>query len=413
VSQIKAGADSTFSASVDAELLRQLVHVDPPILQADLLDPGANSVQAHMTSFGESDAFASDPYPGSLGVAAPGLIDGLLAQSPGIPPEVLKLAHLPAYPLIASSNYPSTPTDTKSAGTVTLTATSGQQASVGTSADGVNSARTSVSVDPATDLVTATGSSTLGGIDLGSVVSIAGIRSSATVRRSPGGNINRSSEFSIASISILGRQLQLTDKGLQLVGLNLPGLSTVTDPVNKLLASVASKGISITLIPSTATPDGIISGGLEVSQRIDTNIKGIVVTVETTYGRVSASVSNTARPPPGDLGGTSTGGGASSLPSSPMPGSSPTGASSGSSGIGSIANAAQPAPNSPLLATPSTPGAGPGSASSFPGTERVKGLVPELVHATYFYWMLVAAGVVLAVMTSLFRNLGVKLLWTS
>jgi hypothetical protein len=39
--------------------------------------------------------------------------------------------------------------------------------------------------------------------------------------------------------------------------------------------------------------------------------------------------------------------------------------------------------------------------------------VPELVHATYFYWMLVAAGVVLAVMTSLFRNLGVKLLWTS
>src|SRR5688572_17555429 len=78
-------AASTFEAVADAQLARVLVEIDPPFL-TQFVDPGASSVQARLTSFGESSAFASNPYPGSLAVSVPGLVDSV--AGPSTPPEL-------------------------------------------------------------------------------------------------------------------------------------------------------------------------------------------------------------------------------------------------------------------------------------------------------------------------------------
>lgn len=392
----RSQAASTFSASAGGEIVRAVVQLSPALLQEELVDPGAVTAQARLTSFGESTAFASHPYPGSLPVSAPGLIDGFLASTPEVPPELAALINLPEYPLIASSSFPGNPSSTVAFGSWNLDAQSRERESAGTTTDGANRTEARVIADTISDVVTATATTAIGAVDVGPLVQLAGIRSSATVVQAADGDLERSTEFSVASLSVLGQQLRLTANGLELAGVNLPlDLDQSVDAVEELLTALADQGTAIRLIDATETSEGVISAGLVIETTFDTGINGIIATVAMTLGRTYANVSNAARPP--------LGGGESPEGTSVGPGTGfGPGSDGGAVGAGGVPSATlQPAPT--------------GASSSAPvdAFERISRLQPDTTDAGAFYAVLVAGASVLLVGVSLFRRIGVRTAWMS
>ena len=385
----RSDAASTFTASAGGEIVRVSLRLVPALLAEELLDPGAVTAQASLTSFGESTAFSSTPYPGSVPVSAPGLIDGLLGSTPGVPPELGALVNLPEYPLIATSSYPSTPSSRVDVGSLSMDAQSRARESSATTGDGVNKTVARVVADEVTDVVTANATSVVGAIDLGPLVQLGGVRSSSTVIQGADGALERSTDFSVASLSVLGIGLRVTRDGIELAGVNLPGgLGAALDPVQQLLATLQERGTTIRFVDATETTDGIISAGLVVTSTFDTGINGIVATASMTFGRTFASVSNVARGssepevPEGtvELGGLDPGlGSPVDLPS-----------------VGG-------APSAPL----------PGSGRVEGGTERISALVPDQTDAGAFYPVLAIGAGIFVIGISLFRKIGVRSTWTS
>lgn len=393
---IRSQAASTFSASAGGEIVRASVKLNPPVLAEEVLDPSAVTAQALLTSFGESTAFASVPYPGAVPVSMPGLIDGLLGATPDIPPEVATLVNLPDYPLIANSSFPDTPSATVNVGPVSMDAQSRARESSATTTDGLDRTVARVSADETTDVVTATASSTLGGVDLGPLAQISGVRSTATVTQGADGELERSTEFTVASFSVLGTQLRVTKTGIELAGVNIPGgLGAALDPVQKLLQALEEQGTSIRFIDAQETSEGVISAGVVVQNTFDTGINGIVATVTMTLGRTFASVSNVARPPLDDsqlspsLGDFGSGGDLGSAPG--------LGTSSGLPSLGGTA----------LSPT------GPNGSTGVAQTERIRALSPDRTDAGRFYPVLALGGAVFVIGVSLFRKIGVRSTWTS
>lgn len=393
----RSQAASTFSASAGGEIARASVKLDPALLAEEILDPSAVTAQASLTSFGESTAFSSDPYPGAVPVSAPGLVDGLLGSTPSVPPAVAQLAHLPNYPLIATSSYPGTPSATVNLGPVSMDAQSRARESSATTADGANKTVARVSADEATDVVTATATSTIGGVDLGPAAQLSGIRSTATVTQAADGKPVRSTDFTVASLSVLGTQLKVTKTGIELAGINIPGgLGQVLDPVQKLLDALRGRGTSIRFVDAQETTEGIISAGLVIQSTFATGINGIVATVTMTVGRTFANVSNAARP--GLDGGPK-------VPSSPVDLGS--GVELGSTpGLG--ASTGLPSLGVPAL----SPGA-PSRSVAADQTERIRALSPDRTDAGTFYPVLALGGAVFVIGISLFRKIGVRSTWTS
>jgi hypothetical protein len=412
-----SGAASTYSATAAGEVFRVLVRVEPPVLQADLIDPGALSAQASFTSFGESTAFASDPYPGSLPVAMPGLMDGLIDGTQGFPPELAKAIDLPDYPFIASSSYPNTPSAKVTAGPVVLTGDSEERASQGVAVDGGNRTEARVSADTATDTVTSRATAQLDSVDLGSLMTMRGVRSAAQVVQTAGGERKRSSEFSVASLVVLGQALRVTPAGLELAGLNVP-VGGGAGSIDSLLKSLEEQGVSLRFLAATDTADGILSAGLLVSRKFDA-ANGAVTTVQSTIGRTYAATANTARPlpklgdfPAGDGLGTFPSGGGVSPPapgSDAPPGSLSPAPPAGDGGAGGY----PPAPPAVKTAAPAGAPAGDQVAAA-PLTAAVpaRGLVPDRTDAGRFYPVLVLGGALLAIAVSLFRKIGVKPTWS-
>ncbi|MDQ2649089.1 MAG: hypothetical protein M3Z03_06010 [Actinomycetota bacterium] len=389
----RSQAASTFTASAGGEIVRAVLKLVPPLLQEELLDPGAVTAQASLTSFGESTAFSSTPYPGSVPVSAPGLVDGLLGSTPGIPPELLSIVNVPDYPLIATSSFPSTPSSNVTVGTLSMDAQSRARESAAITTDGINRTEARVVADDTSDVVTAKATSVVGSVDVGPLLQLGGVRSSATVTQDADGDLDRSTEFSVASLSVLGTQLRVTNDGIELAGINLPvGLGSVLDPVQQLLAALQDQGTSIRFVDATETTDGVISAGLIVESTFDLGVNGIVATVTITLGRTFASVSNAARPGLDDVD-LSDGGGVDLGSGSGFD----AGSGGGFDGVDGL---------------PSSPGA-PAAPAGVGGTERIRALVPDRTDAGGFYPVLVVGGAVFLIGISLFRKIGVRSTWTS
>jgi hypothetical protein len=203
-----AGATSTYTAIASGELVRVGLKLEPGILAEQLLDPGATVAQASLDSLGSSSGFASHPYAGELITGAPSLVNGA-APVP---------TNLPDYPLYAASTYPSKPDSHVAAGPIALDATSRQVETRSSSTDGANRTTASVAADQSSEVVTSRAETVLAGIQLSNAVDISGIRTAAVVRRSAGGSLNRSTEFSIARLSVLGQSFRVTSNGVELVG---------------------------------------------------------------------------------------------------------------------------------------------------------------------------------------------------
>lgn len=377
-----AQSSSLFEATANAEAVRLGLSFDPPLVQDELANPAVLAAQASLTSRGESSGYASSPYPGDFPVTVPGLLSSVILQG---------AFSVPSYPLIASSNHPGVPEQSLAVGPINLSARSVETSSSGVATDGVNRSATTVGVDRTTGTVTAEATTSFASIDLGNdVLSIDGIRSSATARREPGADVIADSEFTVSSLRILGQRVEVTREGLELLGTQLPfGLGGVADALSVLLVGLAGAGIEIEFLPSEITDHGAISAGLQITEVLPATSELPETTVSLILGRAVANVDNRliARPgPPSgsvDLGVDSFG---------------------RSDVLGSL--------GSPTSGGSGTPTTGPATAD-LPTQPAGSSITPELVDAEMFYPAMVLGGLALAALSALLRRWGVRPQWTS
>jgi hypothetical protein len=155
--------------------------------------------QAHLNSIGNSDAFASTPYPGDTVAGLPGTAGAIFS----VP--------IPAYPLIVTTQSGDAP---KSGGLpgISLQAASYPAVAEGKSTIGTDLAGFTSSAEVASnqdDSVTAHARTTLG-VNLLNLITLSGVDSSATVTADGNtGQLTRSSHLSIGQISVPGLSLNV------------------------------------------------------------------------------------------------------------------------------------------------------------------------------------------------------------
>lgn len=379
-------AASNFDATATADIMRSRGTFQPGILADEFADPGASTTQATLDSLGDSKAFAANPFPGTLVVSLPATLAGSVAKRSA-----------PDYPLIAQSSYPSAPEGSAGAGAIQLNATSGATSSKATATDGTNHSTVETTSDPKSDVVRAYAEATLSSVAVNDLFVLDGIRSTATVVRAPGEEPQRSAELSVARMMVLGQTFVVRPDGVELLSQKVPTGGDAQKTLQPLLDQLAAQGVSLSFAAPVNTPTGIVSGAVEIMYKTTIPNVGVSTTI-LTFGRTYASVSNTA----GESGlqaGTSAGdvlaavGAGGSVRSAPA-----SGGSSGSLGNGGVS---APTGSSNASAVATTFGR---SATAD---------IADKTPVSRLYPVLLVAAAAAAIMSSLFRQFGVRLVWTS
>jgi hypothetical protein len=239
------------------------------------------TAQSTVDSLGNSQAFASAPYPGDFLANLVGTVNGLLAgQAPTVPP----------YPSIVTSNDPTTPSSNASLGPYVLDATSAASTSQSQAKIGALTGDPAIASSIATSQVTenpdgsatAEANDSIQVIGISNLVQVGHVTAHAKVTIGPDGTITKSSELDLGSLTIAGIQVALTDKGLSLAGSGIP-LSAA--PISYLLSAAH---IGLTCLPNTETAASIRSAGLAVTYTTNVPSQG-QVTLTVTYGLASDS----------------------------------------------------------------------------------------------------------------------------
>nr|MDQ3292853.1 hypothetical protein [Actinomycetota bacterium] len=257
-----AQASGTFSGTAVADAVRANVRIPDYLLISDFVDGGGPSAQAVLDSLGKSQAFASFPYPGELGVSATGLVSILTGFS------------LPSYPFIAYSSYPINPVRNIDQPGFHLDATSDETSSAGLArfgeateqpgAEGGGVAIATVTTDGAGAVVAH--AETRFGITLGPV-SAQGVEAVAEAHRSADGVVELSSSLAVTSLDVGGVAVEITDRGLVVAGSPLIPIDVLTGLTDLLQVGTTT----IQLVREVRTEDSITSAGLLVTteQQID------------------------------------------------------------------------------------------------------------------------------------------------
>jgi hypothetical protein len=371
------------------------------------VDGGGPVAQAALDSLQTSQAFASNPYPGDVAIAGPGLVAGFV---PGFP-------SLPGYPLYAASSYPQTPEAQVSAGPAyDLAAKSSPTSSSASALAGSSGgdqpggralARADISAGDAGAIV-AMASGEVDAFTAGPL-RIGRIASSARTTLDDAGRLTRESSLEITGMNVGGTEIAVGPAGITIAGnkVPLPG----GNPVEEALARA---GIKITYVNSEDTEHGVVSAGLRVTQAFTFPTAGSG-TITYVFGQSSAALAASAglpvEAPVAELGPLAPDGGASATtepaqtPVAPPAPALPSGPSDVSP-PGSVARAA------PLESPP-----GPGTSvrrSSPRGTVALETTgAPRSLGTSGFYLMLVVAAAVALGAAHLVRILGVRLPWNS
>ncbi|HWE65087.1 MAG TPA: hypothetical protein VG298_00440 [Acidimicrobiales bacterium] len=369
------------------------IEVDDPsapiVSNGQLIFASDSSSQAQLDSLGQSQAFSSVPYPGPLVASLPNLVNGLFSGQ--IPP-------LPSYPLYVSSQYPTAPSDVVNQGPYEMDATSGTSdakalgiiGAVNGSPSVANLSSSAEAVQNADGSVTATADNALKGLDFGpgSLLQVDGVQSSATATQSPGQSLQTSSTLSVATLSIAGIGLSITDKGLAVDGHQVAALG-LTQTITTLLHALSTQGLTLTYLPAKQLPDGVQSAALEIQEQKNIPGQGNVV-VTLTIGAVMATIDSTVAP---------------TLPetSALLPPTTPL---------------VLPSLSAPFFGGPSS---GSGLATASGTTNPTGGAISHRLYefvrkalnlrgsASLLYLVLLAGALVVLLETELFRRLGVQL----
>lgn len=391
VAAVPAAASQEFDVTAAVDGMR-IATVPAKYLPAEPVDMGVPTAQATVRSAsGESQAFASHPYPGNVVLGVPGTARNGSGQS--VPPD---------YPLYAASQYPAVPEDKVEQPGYSLTARSSQAAStaVGNSGTGTDSgavgrviAKASATVEPTAGAVA---ESVTEGISVNDVLTLGRVQSSAAVSVQPDGKVRLSSYLAFADTTVAGQRVAITPQGV------VAADQTAATPSSTQLSDVlAAAGVRVRYLVEQRTTHGVVSAGVEVLAEQDDPAGGAApFVVRLVLGRAAAYAQPTngaaelPLPPSSSPGGFAP-------PLSEVVGQAPIGAVSAP-----MAPASVPSGND----LPELVETAPLSSAADPAPR----LVPSLsAGAVGFYLVIVFAAAAAFVGGSLIRLLGVRSRWSS
>jgi hypothetical protein len=416
-----AGADEappaetfTLTARADTFAFQFVETATPAAPGGEVFDASPSTAQALLDSVGRSEGYAAAPTPGPFFATLPSNGNGVVAGL-GIP------FAFPDYPFYAASSHPVVPATDKAVGPFEAHAKSDQYQSAGESRSGgpagqdgafmSSRAAAAVRLDPNTAVRTAEANSRFDGFTAGPLA-LGQSTASATLTQAPGQAPTKTSAFTVASFTIAGVQIAMTDKGFKLGDQAPP-----TADLGTLFGVLAQAGITVEFLPASETATSVDSAGMRITQA-GTEPNGTQHRVSLVIGRVGAAIQGSTLPvldetvppvvdvpsagaaPPGD-----------SLPAaSPAAGSGAANAG----GLGSVESAFGSVPSS--AGGPLTTAGGPvGSAASVPTAPAAMQLASPLSlpqsgpDASGFYVVLLAAGLLMTAGSRLVAAVGVKL----
>ena len=423
-----ASATLRYTATASGAGVRVLITSPSFPLTTTPVDATFPSAQAQISTLRGNAAFAALPSPGADAAALPGLVSGLLAGEVPFP-----VPSVPGIPTIVSAHCPGAPRAGADAKELVLLAacddsSATARASTGVAPVSANDAVPSVSggylassattsIDPKSGEVTATARTEVTGLSFGGGLVLFGpIVSTATVKRTPGADPQRSSELAVGRISVAGTTVELGPNGISALGspITIPGVPSPTDALNTLLKGA---GVTITSVGATQSADGVVGQGLEIDQTATVPQTGQPLLVKVIFGQTAASVS---------VGGTLDSDATITSPgtnvptpvtSTGEPGLTPV-PSTGGAGVTTGGPAVTPAGVLPDTTT----GAGLGDAGPAPVVAGEQPAAAQLRLASArdahlsglsFYAVLVLAALVVLGGATLARYVGVRLLWSS
>lgn len=254
-----AGSD-TFDALATAEAFRYQFGSPGFLVVERYADYGAPVAQSSIDSLGRSTAFASDPYPGETFIAGPGTLAGVTGlPNPG------------NYPFYVASSYPATPDASLDGPGYRLQAKSEELRSASTARHGGASgdsavffaeSTSAVELTPATGAVLARSAAVVRQIDIGGVLKIGTMNTSAKVSQVPGQEAVRESSFRVDAVSIAGQAVGISSKGLTLAGTNNP-----LPDGSPMMAALKSANITVQYLQAANQSGEVTSPGLVITQR--------------------------------------------------------------------------------------------------------------------------------------------------
>jgi hypothetical protein len=354
--------------------------------------------QAALSSTGQSNGFASFPYPGAFFLSLPGL-----AASQGAP-------ETPPYPLYVESNASLKPKDEVKQPGLSLTSQSTPDASTARAAAGQSSeqanvgsatATANVGADKTAGTVLSEASSDTEMLSAGPL-RIGRILADAKASHSSAGGLKRSSGLQLFDVTVNGVTYGFSDKGFS------TGSNSSPLPANPVTEQLAKAGISVTYLAAKEVPDGVMSPGLRIEINNEQSDWHTVMVV----GQALAIASGDAAAGNGLLGGGILGGGtlgsfgasSGAATAGTSSGSAPSSLSSGgsSSGLSSSSTGATGSPAAPGSGT----SAGQSQAAQQPLASRPVAL--GSAPGTSFYLLLVVGAVVALVAGQLISMVGVR-----
>lgn len=456
----RAHADSSYTASGQADgFFLTIKNSAIPLVSA--VEGGGPTAQATLDSLDQSNAFAAFPYPGDEETGVPGLLGSIL----GLP--------VPGYPAYVSTAY-GQPAANKDLTGINLQASSSHiesRATATAGGSGVTKAASSVTSALASDgSVSTTAAADVKAFDLGGVLTISGMHSTATATRDATGKLTTDSHLSFGQISVPGLALALPSS-LNLCPINqlpvagippIPCPSAVTDvalppglagttltapdigfedgtftlslpqlgnqkvalPADTVLAAFKSAGVDITYQKPQTLKNGVIAAALVIHQSLpgspvpvpNNPVLGTPGPTDITYtfGQSSATVDLTAFDSGVDGGGASipTGG----LPTSGAGGgtTTPTGTAVTPGGGTDLGAGSLPGDLGTGTVTPG--GDVPPAVAGQPaagGTALTASRAPRTLDSSNIYLVLVGAALLALGGTQLIRIVGVRKLWAS
>jgi len=288
---VRAGADDVGRFSVSARSdVASVEYVDPqaPVVPGgQVLFATPASAQAVLDSLGASQAFAGAPYPGDFAVNFPNTVNGLAN------------AGLPDYPFYVSSAYPAAPEAQRRVGVNALSARSGPSSSVGEAQTGLITGNPSVAAAVGraqatrqADGVLAEATSSVDGLAIGTTLRLGRISTLARLTVRPGSPPVKETAVSVASVTIAGQMVGLTERGLVVTD------KAVAPPldVSALNQVLARAGIELRYVPAVETPSSITSASLRITWTTDVPGRGPVRST-LTLGQVRVSAEAQSAPP--------------------------------------------------------------------------------------------------------------------
>jgi hypothetical protein len=423
-----AGADEsvpaeefTMTARADTFAFQFIETATPAAPGGEVFDASPSTAQALLDSVGRSEGYAAAPTPGPFFATLPSNGNGVIAG--------LGIAFaFPDYPFYANSSHPVKPSTDTTVGPFHAKADSDQQHSTGEASSGgpagdqgafmSSRAAAAVGVDPGTGVRSADAASRFDGFTVGPLA-LGQSLASAKLTQSPGQAPAKTSSFTVASFTIAGVQVALTDRGFKLGDQAPPTADLAT-----LMSVLGQAGITVEFIPAHETPTSIDSAGMRIT-RAGQDPNGTQHKISLVIGRVGASIHASSTPladvltPVVDVPTDQAAPAGDPSPVAPPASASATADLDGANAAGSYSS--ESVPSSTAGSETSSSGTAGSTGQALGATQPVMQLASPLSippvrgpNTSGFYVVLLAAGLVMTVGTRLVAAVGVKLgFWTA